>query len=108
MWARNPTFVLLARYLTVGGVSALIEFAIFSGLAGLAELPVMVANVIAVSTVTVLGFLGQKRFTFRDGGRITPQAILYVCQVSVNFLLNNALVYLFAEVMKIPPFAAKP
>jgi putative flippase GtrA len=99
---------LLIRYVTVGSVSALVEFLIFTGLVERADFPVMLSNVIAVSTVTVLGFAGHKWFTFRDGRTSTPQAVLYLCQVGINFVLNNVLVYLFVELMRIPPVVAKP
>jgi putative flippase GtrA len=108
MWTWHPKAALFARYVTVGGVSAIVEFLIFSGLAGLAGLPIMFSNVVAVSVVTVAGFLGHKWFTYRDTTRRRSQVVLYLCQIGINFVLNNVLVYLFAEVMRIPPVVAKP
>jgi putative flippase GtrA len=106
--ARHPNLALLTRYATVGGASALAELLLFYAFVELLGIDVMIANVTAVSIVTVMGFIGQKRFTFRDHGRMTPQAALYLVQVGVNFLLNNGLVYLFTRLMRMPPMFAKP
>lgn len=97
----------LLRYVAVGGTSALTEILIFHLLSVLFAFPLMFSNVVAVSTVTALGFFGQKRFTFRNDGPVPLQARLYALQLGGNFLLNNALVFLFSSVLGMPALQAK-
>ena len=102
-----PVIRLLMRYLVVGGTSTLIEIGLFYSFNVQLGLQVMASNVLAVSTVTLLGFLGQKRFTFQADGHLTAQAMLYLVQLTVNFLLSNALVFLFVEIMSLVAVYAK-
>jgi putative flippase GtrA len=97
----------LARYVTVGAASAMAEIAIFYVLVTWLAVPLMVANVITVCSVTVVGFLGQKTFTFRSRGPVTRQAPLYALQVAINFVLNNALVFVFGHLFQMKPLVAK-
>jgi putative flippase GtrA len=97
----------LTRYVTVGGASALTEVLLFYIYLTWLALPLMAANVAAVCSVTFLGFFAQKHFTFRARGRMTFQAMLYVLQLGINFVLNNALVFLFAHVGQLRPIIAK-
>jgi putative flippase GtrA len=102
-----PAILQLIRYVAVGGTSALTEILIFHLLSAVFACPLMLSNVAAVATVTALGFFGQKRFTFRNDGPIPLQARLYALQLGGNFLLNNALVFLFSRAMGMPALQAK-
>lgn len=102
-----PVMRLLMRYLAVGGLSSLIEVILFYSLNFQLGLGVMASNVLAVSTVTLLGFIGQKRFTFRADGHLTSQAMLYLVQLTVNFLLSNALIFLLVHLMSLLALHAK-
>lgn len=102
-----PAIGLLIRYLAVGGASALIEAILFYSLNSLLGLEVMASNILAVSTVTLLGFLGQKRFTFRSDGHLTSQALLYLVQLTINFLLSNAMIFIFVHSMNLIALHAK-
>jgi putative flippase GtrA len=94
-------------YGSIGGTSASVELGLFYLATHVCGLPVMVSNVAAVASVTVIGFLAQKKFTFRDSQRALPQARLYVLMVGLNFALNNAMVFLFAMMAGMPPVIAK-
>jgi putative flippase GtrA len=98
---------LVTRYVAVGAVIALTEIALFYAFLRWLELALMTANVSAACLVTLLAFVAQKNFTFRAGGRTTPQAMLFAMQVTVNFVLNNALVFLFGELLQLHPLVAK-
>lgn len=101
-----PSRILL-RYASVGAASALVELSLFQGLHSLVGLPVMIANVLAICGVVVFGFIGQKRFTFRNRGPISTQVPRYLLLVAASFALNNGLVYLFAVALSWPTFIAK-
>ena len=105
--ASRSQLQVLARYVTVGAASAIVEIAIFYTLVTWFAAPLMVANVVAVCSVTIAGFIAQKTFTFRSRGSITRQAPLYAVQVAINFILNNALVFVFGHLLQIRPLFAK-
>jgi len=52
------------RYLLVGGTSAFIEFQIFNALVYLSALSPVASNIIAITSVTVIGFLSHQAFYF--------------------------------------------
>lgn len=101
------SFHTLLRYASVGAASALVELTLFQFLHSVAAMPLMMANVLAICGVMVFGFLGQKRFTFRNRDPVMGQAQRYVLLVASSFALNNALVYLFAILLAWPALIAK-
>jgi len=105
--SRMPIISLLIRYLAVGGASAVIEVLLFYGLHTLWGLELIASNIMAVSTVTLLGFIGQKRFTFQADGHLSTQAILYLVQLTLNFLLSNAMIFMFVQSLQLLAFQAK-
>jgi putative flippase GtrA len=98
---------LLSRYATVGAICATVELILFQMLYNMVGLHVMLSNVLAVTIVTVFGFFGQKNFTFRDRERPLRQARLYALMILISYTLDNALVYLFVEILNILPLFAK-
>ncbi len=107
-WLKGDRSVqILLRYATVGAASASVELLLFQGLYSLVGVPLMAANVMAILGVVAFGFMGQKRFTFRNRGPAFGQARRYLLLVVSSFALNNALVYLFAGVLAWPVFIAK-
>ena len=97
----------MLRYATVGAASALVELTVFQILHSFAGVPLMGANVMAICVVVTFGFLGQKRFTFRDRKPAAAQARRYVLLVASSFMLNNALVFLFAVMLGWPALISK-
>lgn len=85
----------------------MVELGLFHVATGVAGLPIMTANIMAVASVMVFGFIAQKRFTFRDTQKAYKQAGLYALMVSISVGLNNALVFIFAVLMGIQPTVAK-
>ena len=86
----------------VGGVSAIVEWLVFSVLDTLLELPYLVSTVLAfICSTTVNWFLGRS-FTFKDSAYQNQKAkeILLVFLVSaVGLLFNLLLMYLFVTVL---------
>jgi putative flippase GtrA len=89
----------LFRYATVGGISAAVEWLLFQALYGYFHLPTLLAYIIGFTCVTVVGFIAQKKFTFRNEGRWIAQGRLYVVGVASNLLLGSALVYTFIDIL---------
>ena len=98
---------LFLRYIAVGGASAVIEYTVFNVLYSGAGLATLVANSIAIVIAVMFHFNMQKRWTFRDAQSLRRQLPRYLMMIGVAALLNNLLVYLFVEVMLLPPALAK-
>jgi len=95
------------RYVAVGGASSVLEYGLFNLLYSGAGLATLVANSIAIAVTLVFHFNLQKRWTFRDPESLQRQLPRYLTMVAVAALLNNLLVYLFVEVLRLPPALAK-
>ncbi len=102
---RDPR--LFFRYIAVGGASAVIEYTLFNILYSRAGLATLIANSIAIFVAVVFHFNMQKRWTFRDSQSLRRQLPRYLLMIGVAAVLNNLLVYLFIEVMLLPPAVAK-
>ncbi len=89
-------------YFWVGGVSAIVEWLVFSVLDTLLELPYLLSTVLAfICSTTVNWFLGRT-FTFKDSAYQNQKAkeIVLVFLVSaVGLLFNLLLMYLFVTVL---------
>jgi putative flippase GtrA len=112
-WSRahlGPIHGLIAvlfRYAAVGGISAAVEWLLFQVLYGYFHLPTLLAYIIGFTCVTVVGFIAQKKFTFRNEGRWIAQGRLYVVGVASNLLLGSALVYTFIDILHMGPGLSK-
>ena len=102
---RDPR--LFFRYIAVGGASALIEYTLFNVLYSAAGLATLVANSMAIAVAVIFHFNMQKRWTFRDSQSLRRQLPRYLMMIGVAAVLNNLLVYLFIEVVLLPPALAK-
>jgi putative flippase GtrA len=102
---RDPQ--LFIKYVAVGGASALLEFTLFNALYSGAGMPTLGANSIAIAVTLVFHFNLQKRWTFRDSQSIRRQLPRYLTMIAVAAVLNNVLVYLFIDIMLLPPALAK-
>lgn len=102
---RDPR--LFFRYIAVGGASAVIEYTLFNVLYSGVGLATLVANSIAIVIAVIFHFNMQKRWTFRDSQSLRRQLPRYLMMVGVAAVLDNLLVYLFVEVMLLPPALAK-
>ena len=90
-------------YFGVGGVSALVEWTVFSVLEYLFDLPYLLATVMAflVSTSTNW-FLGRK-YTFKDSdykGKKTTEIVMVFVVSAIGLVFNLALMYMFVSVLK--------
>lgn len=102
---RDPA--LFMKYIAVGGLSALIEFSLFSIFLNLLRLPLLTANSLALAITILVHFNLQRRWTFNSAQALRRQLPLYGVMILVSALLNNALIYLFVVVLEIPPAVAK-
>jgi putative flippase GtrA len=102
---RDPR--LFVKYIAVGGASAVLEYTLFNILYSGAGLATLVANSIAIVITVIFHFNMQKRWTFRDSQSLHRQLPRYLMMITVAAAINNLLVYLFIEVMLLPPALAK-
>ena len=89
-------------YFWVGGVSAIVEWLIFSVLDTLLELPYLLSTVLAfICSTTVNWFLGRT-FTFKDSvyrDQKAKEIVLVFLVSAVGLLFNLLLMYLFVTVL---------
>jgi len=102
---RDPR--LFFRYIAVGAASAVLEFTLFNALYSGLGLATLIANSIAIVITVIFHFNMQKRWTFRDPQSLRRQLPRYLMMIGVAAALNNLLVYLFIDVMLLPPALAK-
>ena len=90
-------------YFGVGGVSALVEWTVFSALEYLLDLPYLLATVIAfLISTTTNWFLGRK-YTFKNSGyngRKITEIVLVFTVSAIGLAFNLTLMYLFVSVLK--------
>ena len=90
-------------YFGVGGVSALVEWAVFSLLEYLLNMPYLLATILAfVFSTTTNWFLGRV-FTFKDSAykdRKGQEIALVFAVSAIGLLFNLGLMYLFVTVLK--------
>jgi putative flippase GtrA len=104
-FVRDPQ--LFFKYIAVGGASAVIEYTLFNVLYSGVGLATLVANSIAILIAVIFHFNMQKRWTFRDSRSLRRQLPRYLMMITVAAVLDNLLVYLFVDVMLLPPALAK-
>lgn len=88
---------ILGKYVLVGGSLALIEFALFNLLFGIAGVPLVAANLSSIGVVIAIGFVSHRRFTFRSPGRYSHQIRWYAFMLSVSVSMNNLLLWTFVQ-----------
>lgn len=101
----NP--LLLARYVSAGGVAATVELALFTLYHQYFGWPLLVANSSALAIAIITSFMLQKHWTFRARSEGTRQFRLYILMQCISALFNTGLVYLFAANWNWPPLPAK-
>lgn len=98
---------LFLRYLSVGALSALIEFLIFNATFLGLGWPLLQANISALCIALVINFAGHKGWTFRASGAMARQMRFYGLMQAISALLNNLLIYLFIDRWGWDPSLAK-
>ncbi len=89
-------------YFGVGGVSALVEWAVFSLLESVANLPYLLATVLAFLVSTTVNWLLGRTFTFRQSAYTEnrgKEAFLVFLVSGIGLLFNLLLMTLFVEVL---------
>ena len=89
-------------YFWVGGVSAIVEWLVFSVLDTLLELPYLLSTILAFACSTTVNWFLGRTFTFKISAYQSEKAkeILLVFAVSaVGLLFNLLLMYLFVTVL---------
>ena len=83
------------KYISVGALSAAVEFLLFIAAYRGLGWPLLAANIGALSVALVINFAGQRGWTFRAHGDMARQLRFYVLMQGISALLNNSLIYLF-------------
>lgn len=107
VWVRPWVGVTLLRYLLVGISSLALDVSLFLLFHQAMGIPLLLANCLSLSIVTLYAFNVQKRFTFEVEGNAVQRFGFFVFQIGVAALLNNLLLYLFATTFGWHPVIAK-
>ena len=93
----------LLRYISAGGLAALVELTVFCSLFEWAGWPLFAANSFAFSIAVVVAFILHKHWTFKSAGSTRKQLLLYLLMQGCSGLLNNLL--MFVLVIKLSVYA---
>ena len=89
-------------YFGVGGVSAIVEWVVFSLLEYLLDLPYLLATVLAFLVSTTVNWILGRTFTFKDSAyqeKKGKEALLVFLVSAIGLLFNLLLMYLFVDVI---------
>ena len=89
-------------YFGVGGVSALVEWGVFSILEYLFSVPYLLATILAFIVSTTTNWYLGRRFTFRDSKyqkKKTKEVLLIFLVSGIGLLFNLLLMYFFVDVV---------
>ena len=98
---KNRNIRQFISYFGVGGVSALVEWAVFSLLEYTLNLPYLLATVLAFLVSTTTNWLLGRRFTFKGaelGKKKAKEAFLVFLVSAIGLGMNLGLMYLFVDV----------
>jgi putative flippase GtrA len=84
---RDPK--LLLRYISAGGIAALVELTLFTIFYQGAGWPLLAANSTALAVALLLCFILQKHWTFRIPGESRRQFKFYLLMQAISAVLNN-------------------
>lgn len=98
---------LLLRYISTGATAAVIEASLFVLLYQKLQLPLLAANMLALSSALLVCFALHKHWTFGARGGAGRQLKLYLLMQGVSILLNNLLITLFVAAWVWQPLLAK-
>lgn len=87
-------------YFGVGGISALVEWCVFSLLEYLLDVPYLLATVLAFLVSTTVNWILGRTFTFRDSAyreKKAKEAFLVFLVSAIGLVFNLILMYLFVE-----------
>ena len=88
-------------YFGVGGVSALVEWCVFSLLEYLLDVPYLLATVLAFLVSTTTNWILGRTFTFKDSAyqeKKAKEAFLVFLVSAIGLAFNLILMYLFVDV----------
>ena len=89
-------------YFGVGGVSALVEWSVFSLLEYLLDVPYLLATVLAFLVSTTTNWILGRTFTFKDSAyreKIAKEAFLVFLVSAIGLAFNMVLMVLFVDVL---------
>lgn len=90
------------RYLVIGGISAFLDLLLLYILVNYFKIWYLYATVISFTMVTILGYLGQKYFTFRNYKKnYKKQLFIFFIITGIGLIINITFMFLFVSLMNI-------
>lgn len=96
----------IAKYLFVGGSSALMELLLFQVLLSVICLPVVPSNLTAIAVSTVYNFLLNRAWSFQQKGWTWRSVVLYILLFCFNSVFSSAFIFVLSS-MDVVPVVAK-
>jgi putative flippase GtrA len=98
---KHPKHGEVFRYLLVGGTCTVIDMLLLVLLVEFGHLWYLTASIISYSSASLLGYFGQKYFTFENKSKQhLVQLPLFYLVSGMGLLLNSACLFLFAGLLK--------
>lgn len=89
------------RFICVGGIGFVTNFALLFGLHGLLKLGLLSAQLLAVEGSIIVTFLFHHHWTYRHGGQWLHKLGKYNLTASIGAVMNTVLLWGFAKVFMI-------
>lgn len=87
------------RYLLIGGFCALIDIVLLYIFVEFFHIWYLYAAIITFATISFLGFLGQKHFTFKNKSKNhTKQFMVFLLISGIALILNSCCMFLFVSI----------
>lgn len=103
----NMAVLQLVKYISVGGVSAALETALFWwNLHGL-HLVWVAANSLAIIIATLFNFFLNRLWSFQSRGPLPRQLALYLTLFFFNLMMSNLIIYVLADLEHLEILIAK-
>ena len=99
--AGHTKWAQLLRYIIVGITSNLIGYCLYLALTALI-LPPKTTMTLLYTTGAVLGFIGNRRFTFRHQGKLPRAAFAYTVTHMLGWTMNYMLLYVLSDQLGYP------
>lgn len=102
---QTSDFHTISKFLTVGALSAVINFTAFAFLWNLIHINYQVAVSISYILSVIFHFTANRRFTFKSHGRnLHKHLIRYLVMATINYLLTLLVMHVVVEIFKFSPY----
>lgn len=106
---KKELFIQIIKFLIVGGIATLIDWAIYYVLYNYLSLEPLIANIISYSLSTIYNYLASVKYVFKVNKEKKKyhNFIIFIVFSLIGLLLSEGLIYLFINKLNINKMIAK-